>query len=113
MNIKERIVDLKLEVEDRQAALDNAVFDLSVAERSIENHVYESLERAESRLCAIFEGKAHEDCEGAGNCGEDEYTQDFIVDGKEYVATMTFDYNRHDKTYYYIDGREFSYKEKV
>ena len=61
----------------------------------------------------MFENQAYEDCEGAGNCGSPEYEQDFIVGGKEYTAVCSFDYDRHDKTYYYIDRSEYSYREKV
>ena len=30
------------------------------------------------------------------------------MDGKHYMATAKFEYNRHDKMYYYIDGCDFS-----
>ena len=51
---------------------------------------------------------AFEDCEGAGNCGMDKYTQEFIVGDMHYIATLTVEYNRHDKTYYYIDETDFT-----
>jgi len=59
--------------------------------------------------------KAREDCEGAYNwaynCGLDEYTQEFIVGSTKYLGTAKFEYNRHDKTYYYIERCTFSHKE--
>ena len=79
-------------------------------ESRAENHQYASIELAGYTLMGIFENKAFEDCEGAGNCGDDVYTQKFMVEGKVYLGSGHFDYNRHDKTYYYIDEREWSYK---
>lgn len=55
-------------------------------------------------------GQAREDCEGAYNCGADHYDQEFMVGDVRYLGTLTVEYNRHDKTYYYIDGSNFSYK---
>jgi hypothetical protein len=80
--------------------------------REIRNHVYESLDEAKKLISKYLEKLAHEACKGAGNSGNDEYSQDFIVDGVEYTATMIFEYGRHDKTYYYIDDSEYSYKLK-
>lgn len=76
-----------------------------------ENNVFETLEDADSKMYTLLENQATEDCEGSYNCGDDEYTQEFMVGTQKYLATMTFEYNRHDKTYYYIDSREYSSKE--
>lgn len=113
MSIKERINGLKAELEIAQGRVLLISAELEEAESDIQNHVYESLDRAEHVLFSMFENQAHEDCEGAGNVGSDVYTQDFIVDGVEYTASGFFEYNRHDKTYYYIDGSDYSYKEKA
>lgn len=72
-----------------------------------ENNVFESLEIAEGKLEDMLRKRAHEDCEGAYNQGDEEYTQEFIVNGVKYIAIATFEYNRHDKTYYYIDSSDF------
>jgi hypothetical protein len=72
-----------------------------------ENNVFESLDVAEAKLEDMLRERAHEDCEGAYNCGNDEYRQEFMVNNVKYVAIATFEYNRHDKTYYYIDGSDF------
>lgn len=72
-----------------------------------ENNLFESLEIAESKLEDILYQRAREDCEGSYNCGNDEYRQEFMVAGEKYVAIATYEYNRHDKTYYYIDGSDF------
>lgn len=59
-----------------------------------------------------LEDEARNDCEGAGNCGAEEYTQEFMVAGVVHVGTLKVEYNRHDKTYYYVDGSKFSVAEK-
>lgn len=69
-----------------------------------ENNVFASLEEAERVLAIRLECEASEDCEGAGNCGADAYVQEFIVDGTHYIGTLEVEYNRHDKTYYYIES---------
>jgi len=68
-----------------------------------ENNVFETLKIAESKLSDLLRERAHEDCEGAYNCGDEEYSQEFIVDNEKYIAIATIEYNRHDKTYYYVD----------
>ncbi len=35
-----------------------------------------------------------------------------MVDGREYMATLDVEYNRHDKTYYYIESVRLSIQEK-
>lgn len=89
---------------------------LSVAETALSEfkaqptmHVYASLDEARDKLEDLLRDQAHEGCEGAGNCGADTYTQEFIVDGEHYLGTLSVEYDRHDKTYYYIDRAEFTY----
>ena len=89
-------------------ALADAEAALSAFIASPENNVFASLEEAEGVLEDRLLGEAHEACEGSYNCGADSYTQEFIVDGKHYIATLECEYNRHDKTYYYVDGHEFT-----
>jgi hypothetical protein len=77
-----------------------------------ENNVFESMDKAQSELEQRLRDQAFEDCEGAGNRGQDEYSQEFIVDGVHYIGTLAVEYNRHDKTYYFIDSSEWSVKPK-
>lgn len=74
-----------------------------------ENNVFESLEAA-AALEDTLRDLAFRDCEGAGNCGAPIYERGFMVDGVRYIGTLTVEYNRHDKTYYYIDGATFTYR---
>ncbi|MNQ24275.1 putative nicotinate phosphoribosyltransferase [compost metagenome] len=49
---------------------------------------------------------ASEACEGSYNMGNDEYTSTVYVkdEAKYYELSTKFEYNRHDKQYYYIDN---------
>ena len=46
---------------------------------------------------------ASRDCEGSHNCGNDSYLVSFKVGDKIYTVDVGFSYNRHDKTYYYVE----------
>ena len=103
--------------EELQAAVEAAEQALAAAQQAVakfdelpENNMYATLDDAAADLEDKLRDLAHEDCEGAGNCGMPTYTREFIVDGLKYVGTLKVEYNRHDKTYYYIDEADFSYK---
>lgn len=90
-----------------KAALEVAEANLEAFDTLPENNVFSSVLDAEMELEGRLRDQAFRDCEGAHNCGADEYKQEFIVDGKHYMFTASFEYNRHDKMYYYIDGSDF------
>ena len=99
--------ELQLNIKLAQGSLNYAEKQLSDFEALAENNVYESIDDA-GALEEILRERAFDDCEGAGNCGDEVYTQEFtLVNGDVYCATLTVEYNRHDKTYYYIDGSSF------
>lgn len=79
----------------------------------IENNQYTDHTNAEYSITGRFENIAHEQCEGAHNCGEEMFKQIYQIAGNSntFEATVKFEYNRHDKTYYYIDGTTYSYVE--
>ena len=106
--MESKLAELERLVKEAQQALTLAIANLNAFKESPENNVFESLDEAEGVLEDRLADMAFEDCEGAGNCGLDEYIQEFIVDGKHYLAKLKCEYNRHDKTYYYLDGREFT-----
>lgn len=91
-------------------ALTNAEAALRQFDAKPENNVYATLDDAagyiEDELCS----EAHADCEGSYNCGAPQYHRHFMVDGAEYIGTLTVEYNRHDKQYYYIDGATFTHR---
>jgi hypothetical protein len=104
MNTKET---LELAVKEARKALDAAEKALYDFNSSAENNVFDSLEDARDKLEDELRDMAFEDCQGAHNCGDSEYRQEFFVDGVKYVAICEVEYDRHDKTYYYIYGHKF------
>ena len=109
--MNERLVQLKVEIVYAQQALAKLQAEEQSILRLAESNVFETLKEADNEMYGILENRASEDCEGSYNCGDDEYTQEFMVGTQKYLATMTFEYNRHDKTYYYIDSSDYSSKE--
>lgn len=79
----------------------------SLAENNVFSSIEEALEEIEDKLTKVAESA----CAGAYNRGKSQYKQLFIVDGITYIALMKVEYNRHDKTYYYIDEVTMSYKQ--
>ena len=104
--------NLKQAVVDAQKVLADAENALALFQEQPENNVYASLEDA-AELEDVLGDLAFQDCEGAHNCGSPEYTREFMVGDKVYIATLKCEYNRHDKMYYYVDGTEFSIAEKA
>ena len=111
MNSNEKLQQLQQNIVDKAKELELAKQQLFTYEDSPERNVYESLEDAEYSISEKLEAYASEACEGSYKRGNWKYFQEFSVLDKKYLATMTFEYNRHDKQYYYIDGFEYSYKE--
>lgn len=109
--MNERIKELRLEIIVAQCTLAQLQAEKESILKLAENNVFETLKDADIAMYSILEHRAVEDCEGSYNCGYNEYTQEFMVGTQKYVASMTFEYNRHDKTYYYIDSSEYSSRE--
>ena len=99
------------DVNAAQKRLDEAVGILHAFDCLPEQHRYETLEKARSEVECFLEDMASNACEGSHCCGEDEYTQVFFVGDTRYEGTLSVEYNRHDKTYYYVDGTTFTYAE--
>jgi hypothetical protein len=113
MNKEQTINALELNIKEAQKRLDYHKGALEDFRASHECNVFDNLEDAEDAIAEELEALAREECEGAYNCGNESYSRGFFVGGKAYEATMTFEYNHHDKTYYYIDSSEYSYKEII
>lgn len=101
--------EMKAKVKALQAEI--AVLETQIEEfdSSPEQNIFESLDKAANQITDRFKDIAHQQCEGAGNCGSPEFKQKFSVDGKSYEATVGFEYDRYDKTYYYIENTSYSY----
>jgi hypothetical protein len=76
-----------------------------------ENNTFATLEEALSAVEDKLQSEAFNDCEGAGNCGAPEYTQEFMVGDVKYLGKLACEYNRHDKMYYYVEESEFTHKQ--
>ena len=66
--------------------------------------IFNTIEEAVHTVEDEHHRKAHEDCEGSYNMGDDVYTSLVQVGDKYYNLSTEFEYNRHSKTYYYVDG---------
>lgn len=106
MTTKEYYLGVIKEAEKTIAAANDAI---QAIESAPENNVYATLKDAEHAIHGRFYSIAEQACEGSYCVGEPEYTQEFTVDGVRYLAKVEFEYNRHDKTYYYIESHSYSY----
>ena len=105
------LLELKLAAKVAKDAYEAATKLVKDAEALPENNVYPSLVEASSKVEDKLGTQAFNDCEGAGECGLEQYRQLFMVGDKTYVGILNVEYNRHDKTYYYIDDSEFRVEE--
>lgn len=101
--------ELTQAVTDAQSVLTVAHTALREFNSRAANNVYETLQLALNTVEYQLHTRAVEACEGAGNCGLSEYSQLFMVDNVTYIGMLKVEYNRHDKTYYYVDWNEFTY----
>lgn len=74
---------------------------------------FESLEKAIGYMEDDVQDEAHLACEGSHNQGESYYTKFVEVDNKFYKLIYEVDYNRHDKTYYYVDEIKLKTSEEI
>ena len=66
--------------------------------------IYDTLDGAKCCVEDMLRDKASEDCEGSYCCGDESYSKIVkIKDGNFYKITVKMEYNRHDKTYYYVE----------
>ena len=103
--------ELELSVSNAKAALATAEAALQAFNDAPENNRFDDLQVALDTIEDDLRSQAFEDCQGAYNCGSDSYSKEFYVGETLYRGTAEFEYNRHDKTYYYIDGCTFTYEE--
>ena len=75
-------------------------------------NTYDDLEEAKCCEEDIMNDLAHDHCEVAGEMGCSEYDTIARVGDKFYKITATFEYNRHDKQYYYVDNYD-SFEKRV
>lgn len=103
--------ELELSVANAKSALATAEAALQAFNDAPENNRFDNLDDALAQIEDDLRILAYDDCQGAYNCGADSYSKEFYVGETLYRGTAEFEYNRHDKTYYYIDGCTFTYEE--
>ena len=69
-----------------------------------ENNRFPDEDSALSYLEEYFLEVAEEACRGPHNVGKETYVQECFVGDVKYKFRIDIEYNRHDKTYYYIEG---------
>lgn len=109
--MNEQIKVLTDRVTTAEKQLEEAKDNLAVAEALPENNVFEALDTAEGTMYERLADRAGLACEGSYNCGKPQYIQMFYVKDKLYMAVADVEYNRHDKTYYYVDEFDFRVEE--
>lgn len=70
---------------------------------TVEGH-YATIEAAVGAINNLHYSLAESACEGAYCMGNDVYESVVCVGGKYFKLSTRFEYNRHDKTYYYVDN---------
>lgn len=103
--------ELELDIQKAKKALEDAQSALSEWDSMPENNRFDDLDDALGTIEDQLRDLAFSDCQGAYNCGAESYSKEFYVGDTLYRGTAEFEYNRHDKTYYYIDGCTFTYEE--
>lgn len=111
--MNEVIQKLKRQIQAVEVLLAELNEDLSTELKKPECNIFEDLDFASAKIEDVLHDRAAQDCEGSYNCGLDKYEQYFMVGDKTYKGILEVEYNRHDKTYYYIDGTNFKVEEVV
>jgi len=109
---KAKQVQLLTEKQTLENRLDVITAELTKLSSDVCHWVYETHEDAELEITDELEKRAHNDCEGSYNCGSDFYEQDYtLLDSPVvYTGIIKVEYNRHDKTYYYVEEVQYSFK---
>jgi len=107
---QEQIIAKQNEINDLRQSLTAAETELHLLQSSPENNKFSSMKVAVSAIEDKLLSEASNDCEGSYNCGNPQYTQEFYVNDVLYVGVLDVEYNRHDKTYYYVEESTFTVK---
>ena len=107
---QEQIIEQQEIVSDLRNKLRVAEDELYVLKSLPENNKFTCMKVAERTIENKLEAEAHADCEGSYNYGSDQYTQEFYVNDQLYIGVLDVEYNRHDKTYYYVEESTFPVK---
>jgi hypothetical protein len=105
----ERVIAEQAYIKELEKLLKDRKTELEAIIDAPELNVFSNMDEAECILQDKFMDRAEEACEGAYNVGKPQYIQEFTVEGdsNRYRFVIDIEYNRHDKTYYYIDGEDY------
>jgi len=106
-----KLEELNEAVSKAQEVLELAQSDLFAYLIKPENNTFTDLQVASDTIKGKLRSRANEECEGSYCIGQDEYIQLFYVNDVLYKGILSVEYNRHDKTYYYVEGTEFTVEE--
>ena len=111
--LNSRIKFYEEEVNYYRTEMNKAQYTLDSIKGNICFFQFETHEDAKDYLYEYLGEKASNDCEGSYNVGQDEYTQQYqlIVEDTIYEGKIEVQYDRHDKTYYYVDEVDYSFSE--
>lgn len=110
-NPSNQLSALKLEIARAQAELNSAINEFDEFVDSPENNKFASVDEASAELEERFRERAHSACEGSYCMGLELYSQEFTADGKRFMFRLHVEYNRHDKTYYYVESAKVNIEE--
>lgn len=104
----EEFKKLQESIQEVQKALTELKERFYIESLRAENNIYNGdKSKALNMIENYLEAMAESDCEGSYNCGDSEYEQEVIINDTKYLCTLSVEYNRHDKTYYYIEETDF------
>lgn len=109
-NKKIRIAELNAEAKQHYDALARINSQKAQLEDNILNFVYDNLKQAKAAIEDYLYEEASETC-GDMMCGNPELERDYIVNGIRYVCTGHFEYDRHDKRFYYLFDSQYTHEE--
>lgn len=107
---QEQIITTMNTINDLRTKLRAAECELYVLQSLADSNRFSDINVAERAIEAKLEAEANKDCEGSYNCGNPQYTQEFYVDDQLYIGVLDVEYNRHDKSYYYVEESTFTVK---
>lgn len=112
---KAKQVQLLTEKQTLENRLDVITAELTKLSSDVCHWNFETHADAEVSITEELEYRASNDCEGSYNCGSDLYEQDYtLIDSPVvYTGKIKVEYNRHDKTYYYVEEVQYSFKEVI
>ena len=112
---KAKQIVLLTEKQTLENRLDDINVELTILYQDICLWNFDTHEDAKISIIEVLEEVASDACEGSYKCGKKEYNQNYTLfdSPTAYTGTIKVQYNRHDKTCYYIEDVQYSFKEAI